>query len=527
MTLATLDRVTYSYPRAVEPAIRAASLAVAESEFSLVAGPSGGGKSTLLRLFNGLVPQFHGGAILGSVQVSGLDAIRTPTRQLSLVAGMVFQEPEAQSVAETVIEEVAFGMEQRAIPHDEMHRRSDHLLAELGIEHLRNRRQQTLSGGERQRVAIAAVLAMQPRLLLLDEPTSQLDEDGARSLLSAIVALRQRGDLAVLVAEHRLDRLMEAADRVIQVERGVVQSLTPESAVRTLEAVPVVAALCRALGVEPEVHPGSAATRLPSSVIVRQTPMPSPGELLMRARGIGVAYGEHVALRDATFDLREGEIVALMGPNGSGKSSLFRAITGLTRPFAGEFTFPKSGRVQPKSPREVTRIAGFVPQDPSLALYRETVRQEITETLSHRRGRHADAVAVDAALAEWGIVEFSQRNPRDISVGQQQRVAVAAMLAHRPPIWLLDEPTRGADEAAKGQLAARLRSHAAAGGAAIVATHDLESAAHFATRVLTLRTGEVVSDLPARAAFAADGPHPTQVAKLVPGAITVEEVSRG
>lgn len=526
MTLATIDRVTYSYPGATEPAIRDATLAVADSEFSLVAGPSGGGKSTLLRLFNGLAPQFHGGAILGSVHVSGLDAIRTPTRQLSLVAGMVFQEPEAQSVAETVIEEVAFGLEQRAIPRTEMHRRADRLLAELGIEHLRNRRQQTLSGGERQRVAIAAVLAVEPRLLLLDEPTSQLDEDGARSLLSAIVALRQRGDLAVLVSEHRLDRLIEVVDRVIQVEHGVVQSLTPEAALRTLHTLPVIAALFLALGLEPQVHRRSAAPRLPSDLIVRQTQVHSPGELLMRARDIGVAYGEHVALREATFDLHEGEIIALMGPNGSGKSSLFRAITGLTRPFAGEFTFPGSAAARPKSPREVTRIAGFVPQDPSLALYRETVREEIAETLSHRTGHRGDSAALNAALEQWGVAEFGHRNPRDISVGQQQRVAVAAMLAHRPPIWLLDEPTRGADEAARAQLADRLRSHAASGGAAIVATHDVESAAHFATRVLTLSNGEVVSDLPARSAFAAEGPHPTQVAKLIPGAITVEEVSR-
>ncbi len=522
MTVAHVESVTYSYPRATEPALREASLSLKESELSLVAGPSGGGKSTLLRLFNGLVPQFHGGMISGAVTVDGLDAIRTPTRQLSLSAGMVFQEPEAQSVAETVIEEIAFGMEQRAVPRDEMHRRADQLLRELGIEHLRHRRQQTLSGGERQRVAIAAVLAMEPRLLLLDEPTSQLDEAGAHSLMSALLDLKRRRGLSILVSEHRLDRLLPEVDRVVEVAGGTVRSMTPQEALGTLDAVPAAAELFRQLGLTPML--GTPDLKIPGELAIEPRADPSPGDLLLSLLGVGVAYGEHVALRQASFDLHEGELIALVGPNGSGKSSLFRAITGLTRAFEGSIRYGTSA--QPKTTREITQFAGLVPQDPAIALYRESVREEIAESLGNRKSGKVAEATISRALEEWSLAALASRNPRDISVGQQQRVAVAAMLAHEPKVWLLDEPTRGADATAKRALGERLRAHASRGGAAIVATHDIESAAQFATRVLTLDGGCIVSDLPARAAFAATGPHATQVARLVPGAITASEVRR-
>lgn len=524
MNLASIQGVTYSYPRSEQPALSDASLELSDGEFSLAVGPSGGGKSTFLRLLNGLVPQFHGGTIAGSVTVCGLDAIRTPTRQLSLVAGMVFQEPEAQSVAETVIEEVAFGMEQRAVPRDEMHRRADDLLGELGIEHLRHRRQQTLSGGERQRVAIASVLAMEPNLLVLDEPTSQLDESGAVSLISALLNLRRRRGLSVVLAEHRLDRLLHQVDRVIEVEAGILRSLTPEQALGELRAVPSGVELFRKLGLEPTVGSQDVG-RLPKALSVTARRMTRPGELLMSLENVGVSYGGQVALRGASFQLREGEIVALIGPNGSGKSSLFRAITGLSRPYEGSIRYATGG--DGSRVRKTTAFAGLVPQDPAIALYRESVEEEIAESLANRGQGKPAQDAIRAVLEHWGIDALRGRNPRDISVGQQQRVAVAAMLAHEPRVWLLDEPTRGADAAAKCALAERLQKHAEGGGAAIVATHDIESAAHFASRVITLNEGVIISDMAARTAFAANGPHPTQVAQLVPGAISAEEVTRG
>jgi len=520
------DSVTYSFPRRTVPAIKGASFEIAEGEFVLVAGPSGGGKSTLLRLVNGLIPHFHGGVIQGTVRTMGTDPTIEPPSRTALLAGMVFQEPEAQSLAETVVEEIAFGLEQRAIPRLEMNRRVDRLLDALDISHLRERRVHTLSGGERQRVAIAAVLALEPRVLLLDEPTSQLDGLGAEALVSAMQRLHDAGDLTALVAEHRLERLLPAASSVLEVSGGTARLMQPRDAARCLAGVPAVSVLARQLGEGPWLSVEEARTQLPSGLAVAPKPGPaSPGQVLVEVDGISLSYGSTPVLRGVSFSLQEGEIVALIGNNGSGKTSLFRAITGLTAVTRGRITF--RGRDATKMPvSERTATAGLVPQDPALALYRETVREEVRETVDLRRG-DATQAAMDGVLSRWGITDLANDNPRDVSVGQQQRVAIAAMLAHQPVVWLLDEPTRGADVEAKRGLAERLRAHAAAGGAAIVATHDVESAASFATRVIALAQGEIASDLPARAAFSQPGPHPTQVARLVPGAILAEEVSRG
>ncbi len=520
--IATLADVTYTYPGSHEPALDSVSCEIEAGEYVLLAGPSAGGKSTLLRVFNGLVPQFHGGRISGRALVAGMDPARTPSRRMASVAGMVFQEPESQAVAETVEDELAFGMEQQGVAADEMRRRIEGLLEALGIAQLRHRRLATLSGGERQRVAVASVLALEPELLLLDEPTSQIDPAGAEAMLAALDALHRDRGLTIVLSEHRLERLLPRVDRVVGVADGEAETMTPREAAARLAAVPPVCELGRRLGLDPlpltvEEARAMLEGRAPA---IHSVPDPATGAELLHVDGLAVAYGEHVALRDASLTLREGEVVALVGPNGSGKTTLFRALAGLSRPCAGEVRFGTAAA--PRDVRERTAFAGLVPQDPALALYHETVRAEVGETL---RQRGAGRGRVDGALARWGIDHLASRNPRDVSVGQQQRVAIGAMLAHEPRVWLLDEPTRGADGAAKEWLARQLREHAAGGGAAIVATHDLESAAQFATRVVALERGTVAFDLPARIALGHDGPSPVQVARVVPGALTAEEVA--
>ena len=520
--LARLEALTYRYPSGNAPALDAVTLDVERGSYGLLAGPSAGGKSTLLRVFNGLVPQFHGGVLSGGVLVAGLEPARTPTRRMATVAGMVFQEPEAQAIAETVEEEIAFGMEQHAIEPIEMQRRVERVLGQMGIGHLRYRQLATLSGGERQRVAIAAVLALEPQLLLLDEPTSQLDPEGAAAVFDTLDQLHARGDVTMLIAEHRLERLLSRVDSVVEVEDGRVRRMAPREAARNLRAVPPVCELMRRLGLErPALTVDEAQAMLGTrafSIVPRDAP--SPGGELIAIDGATVAYGEHVALRGATLGLREGEVVALVGHNGSGKTTLFRALSGLSKLVSGSIRF--EGRDAPDAIAARTAFAGMVPQDPAIALYQENVADEVAESLRYRRGpKHSTA----EVLRNWAIDGLAGRNARDISVGQQQRVAVAAMLAHGPKVWLLDEPTRGADGAARAWLAGRLRAHAAAGGAAIVATHDVESAATYATRVVGLEGGEVAFDLPARQAFSAEGPLSTQIARLVPGAITLDEVA--
>jgi len=526
MTLATLRGLSYWYPGSDIAALAEVDLEVERGDFALLAGHSAGGKSTLLRVFNGLVPQFHGGRMTGSALVSGHDPARTPARHMAMLAGMVFQEPEAQAVAETVEEEVAFGLEHQGIARAGMAGRISGALEAIAIEHLRYRRLSTLSGGERQRVALASVLALEPELLLLDEPASQLDPAGAEALIAALERTRRQREVSILVAEHRLERLLPVVSRVVEVKAGAVSAYTPEKAALALEAVPAATELARRFAQAAALSVEAARAVLPALASVPRRAA-APGDVLLETDRLTVAYGENVALRKFSFGLREGEVVALMGANGSGKSTLFRALTGLSRAASGSMRYPRANLDGASGTRAITAHAGLVPQDPAIALYHETVRQELEETLRNRSGRKPTPDDVAAHAECWGISRLADANPRDISVGQQQRVAVAAMLAHEPKVWLLDEPTRGADGPAKAWLAGRLREHAAGGGAAIVATHDVESAAQYATRVIRLDAGTMAFDLPARQAFAAGGPTPTQTARLVPGAVTVDEVRRG
>ena len=367
-------------------------------------------------------------------------------------------------------------------------------------------------------MAIAAALVLDPPILLLDEPTSQLDPDGAAAVVAAIETAHRARGLTVLIAEHRLARLLPLADSVVEVEAGRVRVLSPAAAAAGLASVPPAQGLARRLGIDPVplTVDGVAAALRGRRLDARPSVHPSPGGELLGAEGLTVAYGEHVALRECSFTLRQGEVVALVGPNGSGKSTLFRALAGLMTAASGQVRF-RSDKA-PARVQERTAFAGLVPQDPAMALYRETVRDEVAP-------RRTSAVPENGVMTAWDLHGLAQRNPRDLSVGQQQRVAIAAMLGHSPPVWMMDEPTRGADGPAKAFLTLRLREHAAAGGAAIIATHDIESAATFATRVIGLEDGRMTFDLPAARAFAAKGPFPTEIARLVAGAVCLAEVA--
>jgi energy-coupling factor transport system ATP-binding protein len=447
-----LEGITYTYPGAGSPSLRSVDLEIGPG-LTLVVGSSGGGKSTLLRLFDGLVPQFHGGRISGSATVAGLDPLRTAIPRLAQRVGLVFQDVETQSVYGVVEREIAFGLENAAMPRAEMHDRVDEILTELSIEHLRGRRLTTLSGGERQLVQLAAVLALRPELVALDEPTSQLDPDGAEAVLVACLALA-RTSRAVVVAEHRLETLLPAADRMLLVEDGRVEDdalAGPSTTGPALRAAP---------------RPRSAGTA---------TAWEMRGVAAGPAGRTGPAIVEDVDLAGAA-----GEVVVLMGPNGSGKTTLLRTLAGLLAPLAGTVRRPE-GRT------------AYLPQNPGALLHLPTVRAEVALTLRRtgRTGPTGPPESPDAMLAAFGLTALGDRYPRDLSSGERQRAALAATLAGAPTLVLLDEPTRGMDTAARSSLVAAVEALTAGGSAVVVATHDETLAAALADRTILLGGGRV------------------------------------
>lgn len=478
------EAVSFTYPDGERPALDRVDLEIDEGTFVLALGPTGAGKSTFLRAANGLVPHFTGGRFEGRVTVAGRDTSTNPPRRLADVVAFVPQDPAASFVLDRVEDELAYGMENLGVDPAHMRRRVEEILDLLDIEPLRDRSVRTLSGGERQRVAIGAALAAGPRILVLDEPTSQLDPQGAEHVVAALQRLVHDQGMTVLLAEHRLERVAGAVDLALGFDDGAVTPGDPARVIRRMAVGPPVARLGRLVGWDPvplSVRDARVLARtLPPHPARR---ISSPGDVRVEVRALTASHDGVRALRTIDLRLCAGEIVAVMGRNGAGKTTLLRCITGLHRPTNGTV------RVDGRLPRPGVDV-GLCPQEPESILFADTVAGEVRATL-HARAIDAEP---DVTLAALGIHDLASRHPRDLSAGQRLLVATAAIAAARAPVLLLDEPTRGIDADAKERLARFLRSQAADGGVAIFATHDVELAAAVATRVVMLAGGELIAD---------------------------------
>ncbi|WP_330480424.1 ABC transporter ATP-binding protein [Streptomyces sp. NBC_00724] len=546
------EQVSVQYEGAAHPTLSGVDLTVPEGELVLLVGPSGVGKSTLLGAVSGLVPHFTGGTLRGRVMVDGRDTRTHKPRELADLVGTVGQDPLSHFVTDTVEDELAYGMESLGLAPDVMRRRVEETLDLLGLAGLRDRPIATLSGGQQQRVAIGSVLTPHPKVLVLDEPTSALDPAAAEEVLAVLQRLVHDLGTTVLMAEHRLERVVQYADQVVLLPSpGAAPVMGAPADIMAVSPVhPPVVALGRLAGWEPlplsvrdarrratdlrgrlasaEPPPPAPSTPaapapLTTAAPVRRglfgrlrTPAPRSApegvmEATTRVEGLGVRRGRVEALRRVTLSVAPGETVALMGRNGAGKSTLLAALVGLVGPTTG--TVLVGGRAPHRThPRDMVRRVGLVPQEPRDLLYADTVAAECAA---------ADADAGAAAGSCRALVSEllpdvpDDTHPRDLSEGQRLALALAIVLTARPPLLLLDEPTRGLDYAAKARLIRVLRDLAAEGHAIVLATHDVELAAELAHRVVILADGEIVADGPTRQVVVSSPAFAPQTAKIL------------
>jgi energy-coupling factor transport system ATP-binding protein len=522
----SVEGLSYAYPHAAAPSLRDVSLRIAPGEFVLLAGRSASGKSTLLKAACGLVPHFHGGELEGAVSVAGIDALETGPGQLASVVGYVAQDPETQVVSTTVAAEIELPLEMRGDPAGSRARAVEEVALALAIPHLLGRTVDTLSGGELQRVALAAALVTRPRLVLLDEPTSQLDPVAGDELIWLLRRLNEEWGVSILLAEHRLERCLAAADRIVAMATGAVAfDGTPRDFLGWAQDSDVAletpgARLFSLVGIDPlpvgvrdarsileSRPPPATAVPHPGKGLGARTLPPSPTSLSVRAVWVELERAErpHDVLRGIDLSIEPGERVALMGRNGAGKSTLLKTAAGLIEPVRGKTECPSG--------------IALLTQNPGDFLVRERVGDELP------------GEAGAAALRLVGLEHAVDSDPRDLSGGERQRLALAITLAGRmegaelPGLVALDEPTRGMDRARKAELTQLVHDLGERGAAVVVATHDVEFAAEFAERVILLGDGVVIADGPAAEILSGGWYFATEVARILdlPGVVTPEQ----
>ncbi|MEV7420740.1 ATP-binding cassette domain-containing protein [Streptomyces sp. NPDC089919] len=562
------EQVSVTYEGAAAPVLSGVDLTIPEGELVLLVGPSGVGKSTLLGTVSGLVPHFTGGTLRGRVTVGGRDTRTHPPRELADLVGTVGQDPPAHFVTDTVEDELAYGMESLGLAPAVMRRRVEETLDLLGLNELRDRPIASLSGGQQQRVAIGSVLTPHPRVLVLDEPTSALDPAAAEEVLAVLQRLVHDLGTTVLMAEHRLERVVQYADQVLLLPGPGRAPLlgSPASMMSVSPVHPPVVSLGRLAGWTPlplsvrDARRAATALRArlseapmgdpadPSAAVESTGTTPAPATLeaggttpaspAFEARGPGrspeapapaqlkavaVRRGRAEVLHGIDLTLRPGEITALMGRNGAGKSTLLTTLVGIQAPHGGKVAV--GGRDPHRTrPADMMRHVGLVPQEPRDLLYADTVAAECTAA-------DQDAGATPGTCRDLvrtlvpGVADDT--HPRDLSEGQRLALALAIVLTARPALLLLDEPTRGLDYAAKARLVEILRDLAARGHAVLLATHDVELAAELAHRVAILAGGEIVADGPTAEVVVSSPAFAPQVAKiLAPGHwLTVTQVA--
>jgi energy-coupling factor transporter ATP-binding protein EcfA2 len=502
------EDVSYRYPGAESRALNGLDLTLDAGESVLIAGASGGGKSTFCRACIGLVPHFHHGEWIGKVFVDGLDTTQHPVYELFRHAGLVFQNTDAQLFNQTVESELAYGLESLGLAHGEIEQRLAWAskVAELG--NLLDRSPHFLSGGEKQRVALGSILALRPRLLLLDEPFTHLDPHGAEELRRILRRMKSEG-MALVLVEHRLHEILQDVDRIAVLHQGKIaaegspdQVLAGKISDYGLNLPPLVK-LFREMGLQgrplsvedaiKELKKQNLATpffahRLEVKKASRSFPRTSPP--IVEVEDVCFGYHGLPVLQNIHFKLYRGESVALVGRNGAGKTTLVKHLNGLLKSNSGQLKILGQETLQRKV-SELSRHVGFVWQNPNDQLFRPTVREEVL-TGPKALGSH-DPSWSDELFNRFGLVSLLDRSPFTLSEGQKKRVSFAAALAVKPELVVLDEPTAGQDELFRGELAKFMVELQREERTVVLVTHDLEFAAEHANRWIVLADGRIIA----------------------------------
>jgi energy-coupling factor transport system ATP-binding protein len=496
-----VENLSFRYRLRPEPALRDVSLELKPGEIVLIAGASGCGKTTLARCVNGLIPRSYRGERTGAVSVFGREVMDMPLAEVSQQVGTLLQDPERQIVASFVRGEIAFGPENLGLPAAEIDGRIHAVAERLGLEDLLDRQTFTLSGGEKQKVALAGALAMQPSILLLDEPLASLDPASAHEALAVFRRLADEGT-SILLIEHRVeDALAARPDRMLYMAEGEVRYLGPID--RLPPAVDPREVKLPARWVTQWMRRAGADSSAPKAAPIRR-PGPESGELLVRFEGVSFAYDDGpTVLRDVSLDVRRGDLIAVLGPNGAGKSTLVKHAIGLVKPRQGRVLVGGKDTRQ-ASVAQTARAVGYVFQSPSHMLFAPTVREELSFGPANL-GFSTDETrrSVEESVTALNLSSLEDYSPLGLSFGQQKRTTIAAVVAMRSRVLIMDEPTAGQDFAnytrfmdalcrATGDGAAStLTTHF---GATLFITHDLDIAVTYANRVVLISEGRVVAD---------------------------------
>lgn len=502
MSYISIENFSYCYPNGEQKSLNDINMKIEKGEIILLTGKSGSGKSTLAKALTGAVPNFYGGTVSGHIRVNGINLKDMSHKERAAVVTMVFQDPEKQLVMNKVHREVAFGLENIGVESGQIKRRVWESLQFTNIMDIADREINTLSGGQKQKVAIASALSYMPQVIILDEPTSQLDPTSAEEIVSTINKINEELGITIVIIEQRINKWFQIADRICIMEKGSLSFIGNknqlfESNTDFSMFLPHYLRVVKEAGIKEMPRNFKACRSLLSHIIDRNriqvmkvSKTPSVNKCsAVDIKRVTCKYGNFHAVRDMSINIRQGDRLAILGANGAGKSTLLKSIIGLTS-FSGTIKAYEKDIKEMKT-KELYKIIGYVSQNPNDYISKDTVFEELEFTLKNNNS--LDIQAIDDTLSMLGILHLKHKNPRDVSGGERQRIAIASIMVMKPKILLLDEPTRGLDYDAKRALGMLLHSINNSGTTIILVTHDVDFAAEFCTSFLVMFNGEKVA----------------------------------